>query len=798
MQARASPYLLLAGLALLFFGDLVLHPTQVLYAEHSDLIALHLPAKRFLVEEWQSTGELPLWCPYAFAGSPFIHDILLAAFYPPHAFLYLLPPDWIGPAMSWLVVAHLIVAGWGTFAYARSQGLGRAGALVAALGFMFAGRWLIPLLVGGHYMMLGVAWLPWVLWTLERALGRRSLCWATAAGVLLALLVLGTHPQYTFYAGLLVALMTLGPALAEAGYLDGTGSRTRKRTLAALGWWLGLGCWSVAIALGLSAVQLLPMREAAAQSSRAAALAPTREAAEGLAVAFGIVGPPVTTVPPAHLASLWEQRTGLGILWLALAFMAPFLGGPSVRFQAALGLGLFGFVLLAPLVVPWLPGFHLFRESSRVLVVAALPLALLAGAATDRLVGAMEVSAEERARCRRMLVRAVVVAFILVGGFALRSDLEGKPLAFHGYWLTCLATVPAVYWLLGARDRLTRPAALYLWIGCFLVDSWAITWPLLATRPESDLDQPSASARYLAEQRDNRGRVLDYDTATNPELCSPLGAGAPLALRQRIEALRGYTAVDVLRYREYLNFMADNARPLAAFDDTGLTHQVLPNLRVSRPALLDLLGTRYLLRPTSDHAAVEGWQAVLEDPTPSAYDFIEGGVQRLPPYTLYENRQTLPRAFVVPAAAPLPATSEEILAALRQTDFRKTVLLEDWRVDGATASGAFQPARITSYECNRVVVETVADAPGYLVLTDLWFPGWTCTIDGAPTPIYRANYLFRAVAVPAGQHEVVFTFAPDSLAWGRRISLATVALVSLLGLICGVRGWRRRAASGLS
>ena len=63
MPRRLGPYLLLTLLALLFFGGLVLHPTQVLYSDHSDMLALHLPSKWFLVRSFQETGELPLWCP---------------------------------------------------------------------------------------------------------------------------------------------------------------------------------------------------------------------------------------------------------------------------------------------------------------------------------------------------------------------------------------------------------------------------------------------------------------------------------------------------------------------------------------------------------------------------------------------------------------------------------------------------------------------------------------------------------------------------------------------------------------
>src|SRR5262249_5930659 len=188
---RAS--LIIAALALIFFTKLVWHPGEMLYSDYSDLVADHLPEKRFLVRSWQQTGEIPLWCPYTFGGVPFAHDPTIAAFYPLHWPLYPLPEDWLGAALSWLVVIHVMIAGWSMYAHARWQGLDSTGALVAAIGYMCAGSWLLHILGGGHYVVLGLAWLPLVLLCLEQAIRTGSLLRATWAGAVFALIVLGTH-----------------------------------------------------------------------------------------------------------------------------------------------------------------------------------------------------------------------------------------------------------------------------------------------------------------------------------------------------------------------------------------------------------------------------------------------------------------------------------------------------------------------------------------------------------------------------------------------------------------------------
>jgi uncharacterized membrane protein YfhO len=120
--------------------------------------------------------------------------------------------------------------------------------------------------------------------------------------------------------------------------------------------------------------------------------------------------------------------------------------------------------------------------------------------------------------------------------------------------------------------------------------------------------------------------------------------------------------------------------------------------------------------------------------------------------------------------------------------------IEGQRAAGLTAvrtgtlDGGDQPRRsheensasIREYTPNRVAVAAHAESPGYLVLTDVWFPGWECTVDGQPARIYRANFLFRAVAIPAGEHDIEFIFSPSSYRWGQRISVA--ALIAVLGL----------------
>jgi hypothetical protein len=337
-----------------------------------------------------------------------------------------------------------------------------------------------------------------------------------------------------------------------------------------------------------------------------------------------------------------------------------------------------------------------------------------------------------------------------------------------------------------------------LWCGILLVDVWGIVLPLVEVRPEAVIYQEPMCVAYLADHNEEHGRVLDRNVINEGDGKkeftddTPLGAGAPQAMLHNLEALRGYNPLDNLRYKEYLQFITDRDKQLHPLDpDSPLTFPVISDFPIHNKPLLDLLGVRYLLqqtdRPLEDS---DGWRRVDEDIDPVAYNFIQGGVRRLPPYTVYESDTVYPRAFVVPHAALLPA-QEGVLPALKATDFRKTVLLEGYNGALTTAGeeGPFRPAVLAEYRPNRVVVKVDDGPAGNLVLTDAWFPGWRCSIDGQPAQLYRADYLFRGVPLPAGAHEVVFTFRPESYVRGRALSLAALAIVLLVGVIALVKVW---------
>jgi uncharacterized membrane protein YfhO len=99
-------------------------------------------------------------------------------------------------------------------------------------------------------------------------------------------------------------------------------------------------------------------------------------------------------------------------------------------------------------------------------------------------------------------------------------------------------------------------------------------------------------------------------------------------------------------------------------------------------------------------------------------------------------------------------------------------------------------AAIKLYRNNQVQIDAQLSAPGILVLTDAFYPGWAVRVDGKEQKILRANYLFRGVELPAGNHKVEFIYDPQSFKVGLIFSLGTVGLLLAVPLL----GWFRRRA----
>ena len=130
------------------------------------------------------------------------------------------------------------------------------------------------------------------------------------------------------------------------------------------------------------------------------------------------------------------------------------------------------------------------------------------------------------------------------------------------------------------------------------------------------------------------------------------------------------------------------------------------------------------------------------------------------------------------------ANANEELDALSKVDLRKTAVVA--KADfGFLKAGGEGTVKLTSYEANEAKYEVESAQGGLVVFSEVYYPGWTATIDGQPAELGRANYVLRALNVPSGKHEVVLAFKPQSIQTTETIAYVALAVLLLL-ILAGI------------
>jgi hypothetical protein len=296
-------------------------------------------------------------------------------------------------------------------------------------------------------------------------------------------------------------------------------------------------------------------------------------------------------------------------------------------------------------------------------------------------------------------------------------------------------------------------------------------------RPAAQPEVFRAHDDTLAELRrrigDDRVHIVG-DALLEPSLMQKAGT------LHRLRVIGGYQPLASLRAAEYFERIEPPSNPLAPFQG-GIA--LLPR---SIWAMMDLAAVRwYVVSPGS---ATDGFLAARVRQTGSTrVRLVRDGMPRL-----YERRAALTRARFASEARFFdePGPVLDTLGSLRSAP-RSEVLLE--RIEGVTPVG--YPPHLGGVETaaevailvddpERVELEVDTTRHGWVVLADAWHTGWRASIDAAEVPIWRANYLFRAVQVGPGKSRIVFTYHSRPLQTGLVVSGLALVVLGALAFHC--------------
>jgi hypothetical protein len=729
------------------------------------------PALQFVPWWWEAweqvrQGILPLWNPLNGMGAPLLANYQMAFFYPPNWLLLplaaLAGPAGIAWGYTWLAAIHLAWAGLGMAFLLRQMRFGWLAQVMGGMAFGLSGY-----LVGrlGFFSMTWVAsWLPWMLFFIEKRFSMSEiraqkfhLGLPFGLSICVAMQLLAGHAQLAWYSLLLAGTWTV-VGLWRMGLW--------RRAFSLL---LGAG---LAVVLGAvtAAVQLVTTFEYLSVSQRSNTVQYDEVMRYSLWPwrAITIFSPDFFGNPGDGTfwgyASYWEDHIYAGMVPLLLALATLVLVGKGIlrrekrtdHWKISLFVWILMFVTLVlalgqntpvfPFLYHFIPSFDMFQAPARYLIWMAVGLPVLAAVGI------------EHWRCPTgkglywfRLGTAGAFAITLGAGLTWLTQ-EGIRLTFirstalTGIWGLGFGLLTLVIPLVEKRgyQKYWR-ASVIAWT---LFDLLAAGWLL---NPGTDLSFydsiPGLQMSIQQPEREGRQFMLE---------------------REEYE----------LKFSRFLRFK--DFRPLE--DWRFLRYTRVPNLN-----LLDGTASVNNFDPLIP-ARYARWMAELENRSPGELkswmemmgvstiikiDAREAVGVRLDPVDEGSRWRWYSCIQAVESEEDAWQAIQEHLSRIPSS--QQPLVIEGWQ--GGQEASCSQPAAemiVVEEKANQVQLRIRAPSEGWVFQADTWYPGWSARLNGKPIPLYRANYLFRAVHAPAGESILEIYYTPRGFYLG--------CLFSILGL----------------
>jgi hypothetical protein len=685
-------------------------------------------------------GEIPLWNPYNDCGLPFLAQWNTLTLYPLSLFYLVFPLPW---SLGVFCLGHLFLAGMGMYFLAHRWTGNRLAAAVAGAVFAFNGLTWHSLMWPNDIAALG--WMPWVVLAVEGAWckGGRTLVWGALAG---AMQMLAGAPEVIALTWVMVGALWLMQFV--------TGAVPRARMVMRIG-------VVMALVAGLAAAQLLSFFELLAHSHRDDSYGGTDWAMPVSGLGNYLVALFHSRAPAGHGVFVqrgqnWTSSYYVGVGVVALGMLGlwrvrerrVWLLGALVVLSLLLALGDHG--LIYPLMRRTVPQMGFMRFPIKFVVLATFALPLLAAYGV---VWVRELSGEKlRAESKHLdfigvLVVAAMAVLVLLAwkhpqgteDFQVTMKSAVRSVLVLVVTMTCfalLATASA-----GPRRMVVQGSLVFLfWMDIFTHSA------NLSPTVQPGVYKADAMRNYFqdadphwdADIRAGNGRIMQsgqafvkmfFGTVDKPE---DDFNGRRLAQSFNLNLLDHSPKIDGF-YSLYLR-------------EVNTVINSLYEASNGAPRLADFLGV----------ARVNSATNVLEWVARDSYlPMITAGQQ---PY-FGDDARTL-RFLLGPSFDPsqMVCLPEEATNTVNATNHGAVAILS------------------TNFSAERIGVQVDAKGPGMVVLAQAYYPAWHAYVDGQPTRLWRANYAFQALEVPAGRHQVEIIYQDRWFELG-----CVISVLSLMG-----------------
>jgi len=735
-----------------------------------DDLRLFYPFRKFTLEQFKK-GSWPLWNPYAFSGNVHLATYQAAVLYPLNFVYFILPQI---DAWSLLVVLQPILIGFFTYLFLKEINLSKKAAFFGAFVFAFSGWmlvWMEEDLVKEHSAL----WLPLILYALERFDKKISIRNIVLLVFAITCSVLAGFLQLTIYVFIAV--------LAWIAFIYwGFNKRNLKK--------LGTLIICFVFAFLFSAPHVLPAIQAYFISPRG--LVDVRFLFEEY------------LAQPSHLITLlapdfWGNPGAFNYFGNGFYHEKMiYFGIPALLFSLyALGLKhrnkrlkFFKWFSLASLSLGFYPlGWFLYFSQlplfstmipSRIFFLPTFGFCVLAAFGLDYYL-------KTKIRWKNWLVIFIglTAIFVLLWCFvlsqrAIRPQENYATISFRNLLLPTafffasflIIFFPKIKKIFPFLDRLSlAKVKILVFIGVFSLSVFSSFY--FANKylyfSERKFVFPQVPVISKLKEISGMNRIWGYGNAYwERNMSTYYGLYMP----------GGYDALFSQRYGELLyagetegkitnQIPRCDAKIRQASEREGLLENWY------RARLLSLLGVRYIIEAKTGEG--KDWRTQEERFPGHSFQFIWEDEK----FRIWEYKKALPRVFLVNDYL-VEKDRQKIADYIFDRDFNleKVIVLEE--EPGIKISpwdkAEKREVEVVEYTPSKVVLKTKLPVSTLLFLSDNYYPGWRAHIDGKTSKILRANYSFKSVAVPAGEHEIVFFYKPKVFYWSLKISIFSLLL----------------------
>ena len=449
------------------------------------------------------------------------------------------------------------------------------------------------------------------------------------------------------------------------------------------------------------------------------------------------------------------------------------------------------FMGLTDFFIDYIPMYNKFRAVSSILVIAEFTIPLLAILTLKEILTKPELLKEK--------LKYIYISFGLTGGLALLFAIAPRlffPTYIPGNEMAALQNAlpadqlsPIIANLEEMRVHLFTSDA---WRSFFIVTIGTLlllaynakklkaTWTVAAIALLCLGDMWSVNKRYLYDEQfipkseqtaTFRKTQTDELILQDPSLDYRVLNFAGNTFEENNtsywhKSVGGYHAAKLRRYQEMIDHHIAKEMQ-AAYQEVATAGGQMDSVNAAKFPVLNMLNTKYFIFP----AGQQGQTVPIENP------------------------YTFGNAWFIDKIQYVKNANEEIDAigqvAPQQTAIVDSKFKEALKGVNEGYKDSLSTIRLTSYEPNQLVYETSSPQDGIVVFSEIYYPGWTATIDGKPADIARADYILRAMNVPAGKHTIEMRFDPQSLHITEGIAYGAMALL-LVGVIILIWIYRKK------